>query len=100
MAIAADLKLQRLGTATKELSEAQAKTNAIVDCGRKGGTNCEVQIVVRNACAAMVVGAKTVNVKAAQRQDDAETLATMQCNAHDTQCMKLYSACSLPVLVP
>lgn len=99
MAIAADLKMQTMGSTTNEVSEEKAKTGAIVDCGRHGGTHCEVQITARNSCAAMVAGAKLVYLNAADRQDDAEALALMRCNAQDTQCLKLYSGCSPPVRV-
>lgn len=99
MAIAADMQKQRLGTSLHDVSEESTKTGAIVDCKRHGGQNCEIQITVRNGCAAMVAGAKSTYVQAADRQDDAETGALMQCKADDTQCMKLYSGCSPPIQV-
>jgi hypothetical protein len=93
-AIAADVAMQRLGTSVNELSEKNARTDALLDCQRKGGTNCEIQLSLANACAAMAVGTKTINVKAGLTKGAAEASANIACTARDTHCQNLYSACS------
>jgi hypothetical protein len=94
-AVAGDLTKQLLGVAKDAVTEEEAKTDAMLDCKRGGGTACQVFGSVANACLAVAVGVNGPHVNSGSTPAAANALSTSDCNANDTNCKVIYSACSL-----
>lgn len=100
-AIAADLSLGILSTATDMKSERAANSAVLDDCKAKGGTQCELTQPYRNGCAAVTVGDPNgVNFAAAATIERAIALGVETCTkSGDKNCRTYYSACSFPVRI-
>lgn len=85
-----------LGIAVDRRSEEDAKEMAFADCRSKGGTECELELAVRNGCIAMAVGTSSKAIFDGDTEQEAESRAMGRCNQHDTNCGMYYKACSLP----
>jgi len=96
-AIATDATVAALGTSRDRPSETDAKRAAIADCHAKGGTDCLLQIVLGNGCAALVVGESTMNSGAALDKKGSEQDALSTCQKKNKRCEVIYSNCSFPV---
>lgn len=95
-AIATDAAMFRMGAVTDKRTKDIAINSAVVECKRKGGLQCEVNIVAANSCIAMVVGSNSMTFEEADTIDDAAAFAMLQCNSKDKECRSFYSACSMP----
>ncbi len=69
----------------------------MLDCAEKGGTQCKIDVVYDNQCAAVVVGSNGYNVGNAATPDKVAKLGLKVCtDAKGVGCHVYYSACSLP----
>jgi Domain of unknown function (DUF4189) len=86
-----------LGTATGVQSKRQAQKIVVAQCRDKGGTNCKVDLVYKNQCAAMAVGKDGMySTASAATIERATELSMQECNSASTDCRVYYSDCSLP----
>lgn len=96
-AIATDGHLGVLGVAVDQSSTDIAARSALSNCEANGGTQCKLEVALRNGCLAMVVGESTRVIDEGATKESAESNALDRCEKNNKKCVVYYSACSLPV---
>jgi Domain of unknown function (DUF4189) len=95
-ATAVDTGTGALGTSIGKNTADEAESGALLDCRKKGGVKCEVQISLVNGCVAMAVGEKVMNTKGAPTKEKAISEAMTACTSEDSTCKVYYTQCSMP----
>ena len=98
--MATDRNVPALGTASGAPSRDAAEAQAIKDCRRQGGLNCEPRMTGANTCLAMAVGRETSSYAMARKIETAEERALDECRGGDERCQIYHSFCSMAELVP
>jgi hypothetical protein len=97
-AIASQKEGSEFGIVTGAKSERQAKSAALAECTKRGGTLCEVILTFRNQCAAVVSSTTQSFAQGAAYEEDAVATGQKRCKESNTgKCWVYYSGCSLPV---
>ena len=85
-----------LGTSIGADSKAEAERLARMDCFRKGGKACGINLSYYIQCAAMIVGDIYVNSYSNATIEQAKNRGLKDCQKDDTNCRVYYSACTEP----
>ncbi|WP_081422257.1 DUF4189 domain-containing protein [Xanthomonas cannabis] len=97
-AIAGSDSTGEAGTAVGNLSEEEAKDAAIRRCSVNGASDCKVNLVYRNQCAALVSTQSDSFYQGSATKERAIDLAVGNCKKSKSgDCKVLYSGCSDPV---
>lgn len=96
---AIDNEAGALGTAMGRSTAKDAERGAVDDCKDKGGTNCVVQVSMKNGCIAIVVGDKMFNVKGGSTEEETVGEAMAECKATNSTCTLFYKKCDFAVRV-
>lgn len=100
-AIATNVPHGVLGTSNNLTSKSEAATAALSDCRAKGGgSNCKLDRLYSNQCAALTLSDKGYNTAAAATAAKASEKGMKICtDSGDSHCHVYYTACSLPVRI-
>ena len=93
IAVGSDAKL---GAVVDVSNERKAKSAALEECKKNGGTDCKVDLTYYNQCAVLVTGDRIYNTAHAATIDEAIVLGVAKCEEEDINCRVYYSGCSLP----
>ncbi|MFA0925037.1 DUF4189 domain-containing protein [Xanthomonas fragariae] len=86
------------GSAVGKLSESDAKDKATRQCAMGGASDCQVKLVYRNQCAALVSSRTQSFFQASASKENSIEIATRVCEKSDTGvCKTVYSECSEPI---
>ncbi|AZR22572.1 MULTISPECIES: DUF4189 domain-containing protein [Xanthomonas] len=97
-AIAGSDSTGEAGTAAGELSEDKAKDIAIRRCSVNGASDCKINLVYRNQCAALVSTQSDSFYQGSATKERAIDLAIGNCKkSRSGECKVLYSGCSDPI---
>jgi len=83
----------RLGWATNEVSEEQARRKALQNCADRGGTDCVVEAVYANGCIAIAANSDSSSISTAPDLPTARRKALERCGA---DCEIFRDDCSRP----
>jgi len=86
-----------VGTTVGKLSEAEAREEALEQCGKKGAPQCKVALVFHNQCAAVAAGKTGTSFQTAGSEERASTLAKKSCEEDGASCKVMYSECTKAV---
>jgi len=96
-AIAQSPATGEVGTTVGKFSEAEARKEALEQCGKKGAPQCKVELVFHNQCAAVAAGKTGTAFQTAGSEERAGQLAKESCEEDGATCKVLYSECSKAV---
>ncbi|WP_372393515.1 DUF4189 domain-containing protein [Xanthomonas sp. NCPPB 3582] len=86
------------GSAVGKLSENEARDKATRQCAAGGATDCQVKLVYRNQCAALVTSQGNSFFQASASKQKSIELATKVCEESNSGvCKAVYSECSEPI---
>ena len=86
-----------VGTSVRKSSEDDARKTAIRLCAQEGATDCKVQLVYHNQCAAIVSSPSGTTFQASQSKERAIRLGTENCERDGGKCEVRYSECTDPI---
>ena len=96
-AIAQSPATGEVGTTVGKFSEAEARKEALEQCGKKGAPQCKVALVFHNQCAAVAAGKTGTAFQTAGSEERAGTLAKKSCEEDGASCKVMYAECSKAV---
>ncbi|MCC5045472.1 MULTISPECIES: DUF4189 domain-containing protein [Xanthomonas] len=86
------------GAVVGKLSQEDAKNSALYQCSLGGASDCEVDFVYKNQCAALVSSDTRGFSQASATKERAVDLATSRCEkSGGKDCKLMYSGCSDPI---
>ncbi|ATS63186.1 MULTISPECIES: DUF4189 domain-containing protein [Xanthomonas] len=86
------------GAVVGKLTREEAESAALRLCREGGATDCKVNLVFRNQCAALVATTNKSFFQSAESDSIAIRLARSDCNKYDGgDCKVIYSGCSDPI---
>lgn len=83
------------GIVTSKSNKRLAQKDALIECGARGGVNCEIVRTFSNQCAAVVTGQVGTFTAQAPYEDQAIDLGQLSCTEAGGGCRVYYSGCSL-----